>query len=1257
MFLTLVWVATFSFGQTSFQQSFGGELDDEVVDVIEVNGFYYVLGNTRSNSQGEYDVFVRKLNASGVEIDSRVYNYSKNINSKLNDGDEHATGFAWDNNAQVFVVSGYIQADDYDIGSLGIEEDLLWMMTFDQNLVVKGEIVREVEYQNSQSGITFRVGKMAVANNFYAVAIQSDLIVNNQSTDGGVVFIPKSDVANSSNNGSNYTVVNFDAGSQIDYVNSLASNGNFVYVVGTQYEHNRKINTIVARFNENGSSPIVKKVGVAANSDLAQQNIFNRIEANDLLIKDDGKLLLVGEVAPSDKNYFDAMFFAEMSADLSSISSFKVVGENLNSVGVKVAKTNSGFALLGSSHSSEYNFGLRDIYLVNLDNNLNVRWSSVLGGEKDEEPIGMVATNDGGYMIVSNTTTFTSKGRNVLITKTNSNGLTECYSNAVRQDIVSTFDPATNLEISNSQTQNSGINQFQGNSQFVQNYNIIETQLTSFDPSCVCGFNSDFDFTEPTCLGQEVTFTALFASSSSTYAWTFGDETTTADVANTSQATWTYSTEGVKIVALAIEGTGCSNYIEKALNISSVPTVTGLLIAQDTVCLSETVDLTIELEGGASFENDWLYEWTFGSGSNPSISTIRQPDLTYSLPGKKTVQVSIKEGSCVKTVSGDLVVTENPTVPFITSMNVVEDQICSNLIVAVDVAYSSANKSNWEYSWKYGAGAVTGETFESIPEQNLYYQSAGKKFVTLKVNDGLCFTKLTDSIEVVAAPTADWSANAPKCTGEDVDFINLGSKPATGATYSWVFGEGSAIANATDQNPQGIVYTTHGTKNVVLITSISNNGKTCSDTSSQEITINLTPVPSFILPDTACVGEFVTFKNTSSTNNAGVNWTYAWELGESAKPQVSSAMSPEDVVYQIGGTKTVSLKISSDHCFASQQQTIVVNDLPEVSVVEDQTICADRCLSIGSNAVVGNSYSWKMTSGSISNATSANPEVCPEHSITSYILTVTNALGCSKNDTVIITMLDPTVANAGKDVEICFGESVQIGAYLVEGQTYSWNNVLSLSDSLSSNPVAKPEVTTTYVLTTQLFGCDVVKDQVKVKVNQLPNVTATTYAKQDTVEIALGESVRLLAGGAHEYLWDNDGFLNAAGIYDPTATPNDTILFAVTGRDVHGCENTADVFVIVNTPKVWIPSGFTPNMDGDNDYFRVRTAGTLDFELVVYSRSGEQVYFSNDADKGWDGNRQGSNDELPQGAYVYHVKGELTNGELFEETGVINLIR
>ena len=88
-------------------------------------------------------------------------------------------------------------------------------------------------------------------------------------------------------------------------------------------------------------------------------------------------------------------------------------------------------------------------------------------------------------------------------------------------------------------------------------------------------------------------------------------------------------------------------------------------------------------------------------------------------------------------------------------------------------------------------------------------------------------------------------------------------------------------------------------------------------------------------------------------------------------------------------------------------------------------------------------------------------------------------------------------ANAGSDVEICKGGSTTLNGS--GGGTYSWSPSYGLSATNIANPVASPEVTTTYTLTVTGAGCTRT-DDVIVTVNPLP-AAALGYAYQKTITI------------------------------------------------------------------------------------------------------------------------------------------------------------
>ena len=86
-----------------------------------------------------------------------------------------------------------------------------------------------------------------------------------------------------------------------------------------------------------------------------------------------------------------------------------------------------------------------------------------------------------------------------------------------------------------------------------------------------------------------------------------------------------------------------------------------------------------------------------------------------------------------------------------------------------------------------------------------------------------------------------------------------------------------------------------------------------------------------------------------------------------------------------------------------------------------------------------------------------------------------------------------------------------------------------------------------------------------------------------------------------------------------------------------------------------VPNVFSPNGDGVNDYFKIRTNGLNLFALTVYTRSGVLVYKLESPDLIWDG-RTLSGHEMRPGIYYYVIE-QTDGGGGIKKTGFVHLIR
>jgi len=126
----------------------------------------------------------------------------------------------------------------------------------------------------------------------------------------------------------------------------------------------------------------------------------------------------------------------------------------------------------------------------------------------------------------------------------------------------------------------------------------------------------------------------------------------------------------------------------------------------------------------------------------------------------------------------------------------------------------------------------------------------------------------------------------------------------------------------------------------------------------------------------------------------------------------------------------------------------------------------------------------------------------------------------------------------------------------------------------------------------------------------------------------------------------------------PEVAPLEDVIYNLRVRDSFGCfddEYSLTVFVIPPS-FISMPESFTPNGDGINDVVFVK-GWLLDqlLEYKIFNRWGEQVFSTNDMDKGWDGTFNG---EL-QGAdiYVFRIMAVGVDGNTVKKEGYINLIK
>ncbi|OIQ27507.1 MAG: hypothetical protein BM564_12090 [Bacteroidetes bacterium MedPE-SWsnd-G2] len=264
-----------------------------------------------------------------------------------------------------------------------------------------------------------------------------------------------------------------------------------------------------------------------------------------------------------------------------------------------------------------------------------------------------------------------------------------------------------------------------------------------------------------------------------------------------------------------------------------------------------------------------------------------------------------------------------------------------------------------------------------------------------------------------------------------------------------------------------------------------------------------------------CNGE-----ETTLTVSGAVS--YLWTPGDFTEDSI--LVSPESTtVYTVTGTH-------EDGSESIDTVEVTVNDLPEIDLGENQTICfGESTTLVGPEA---DSYLW--STGETTQSISISPN---EDTIYSLEITVND---CSDSDDIEIFVSELPDINAGSDQTISLGESITLQA--VGGDNYVW----STGEETAQIEVS-PIITTTYTVTGTINSCENT-DTVTVFVEETINADAG-----EDVTICNGASVSLTASGGDVYLWSTG---------EETATivvsPNFTTMYSVTVSNTEGTASDID---------------------------------------------------------------------------------------------------
>ncbi|GJM36093.1 MAG: hypothetical protein DHS20C18_50940 [Saprospiraceae bacterium] len=312
-------------------------------------------------------------------------------------------------------------------------------------------------------------------------------------------------------------------------------------------------------------------------------------------------------------------------------------------------------------------------------------------------------------------------------------------------------------------------------------------------------------------------------------------------------------------------------------------------------------------------------------------------------------------------------------------------------------------------------------------------------------------------------------------------------------------------------------------------------------------------------------------------------------------------------VYEVDQEGLYSVEVTNACGTVADEVDIELVEVIDLEMGPDQVLCEGETLSLNfSNPDA--TFLWQ--DGSTN----------PNYTISTggmYAITVTTVCEVQE-DSFRVTYIDEPTLTLGPDTLLCTGQSLLLDL-TVPGASYQWQDGSGLSTyTIDQTGTYRVSVTT---------ACNLFTDEIEVIVLD----SIRTDLGRDTF-FCPGESIILdaSAGTIADYAWQDGSsqatfvVKEAGEIFVNVFNICEAKQFAINIKECERCD-------------VFVPTAFSPNDDGVNDFFQPFSDCELaDFSMRIFDRWGAFIYETTDPFKGWNGEAKGKS--LDIGIYVWFME-------------------
>jgi len=657
---------------------------------------------------------------------------------------------------------------------------------------------------------------------------------------------------------------------------------------------------------------------------------------------------------------------------------------------------------------------------------------------------------------------------------------------------------------------------------------------------------------------------------------------------------------------------------------------------------------SLQLSGNADMA---AYAWTTANGQIISGGNTLNPNINAA--GTYTLTATLASNGCS---ASDVVQVSWDTISPIFALNTPLPLTCVLESTALQGMVQQPTSGNYTAQWSTQNGSFDAP----LNALNTSANAPGTYLLTIQNSQNGCTQTQTiivaqDTLTPIVVSAAGGELT---CTTQSLLLDGIGSSAGNSFSYQWSSPNGGLILSGG----QTLMPTVSAVGEYVLMVSNAVNG--CTASTSSTVGTNTTPPLAVIGQPNAlsCLVNQVTLQASGSSQGANFFANWATSGGNIVSGQGTYAIAVSSA-----GNYLLTIENSQNGCTATAQMLVQSNiQTPGALILPIMALDCNTPMMIlvGSSPTMGSLlYVWT-TAGAgniLSGASTPTPLIDAPGT---YNLLITNPnTGCSSSTSIVVTKTpDPSVSPLTLQPN-CF---VPTGAIAVSGVTggqapyqYSINGGQSYQAE-TQFPALAPS---TYSLVVQdANGCTQVQTVV-IDAPFLPTLQVDDIQKIDQGDsILLAPSTNIAAADIATWEWTPANGLSCTDCASPWARPAMSHYYVVKVEDLNGCIAEERILVQVSRKRyVYPPNIFSPNDDGDNDFFTLYAKGVQEIrQLTVFDRWGEAVFEQrnfapNDESMGWNGRFKG--DPVNPAVYVWVAEIVFTDGEVEILYGDITVLR